>query len=335
METEQVTVKTYCNVLALEKGLDPVGYANAFDTLILMEARLPWKKEMYMEAGTLPQEVIDLIQVNLKRYQETGIVPTTRPLVIAPDEEYSREGYRRVILFERQGACIAQFTRSEYLMPEADMGALIWALAEQRDRVAQFDAFRVEVKPAVRDLLVCTHGTVDAACAKFGYPLYNGLRQHHANDSLRVWRVSHFGGHVFAPTMMDMPTGHYWAYVEAPQSHQIVRQTGDVTALRGHYRGWAGLSNSFMQAAERELWQQYGWDWFHYPKTGTITSQDPSTDHPLWAEVQITFEQPDGVIRTAQGRVEVQRHIETITTTGNDHTYNYPQYQVTHLELLA
>jgi hypothetical protein len=333
LEAESTAVKAYCNVLAIEKGLDPVGYATAFDTLVLMEAPLPWKKDMYAEAGTLPQQMIELIRLNVQRYHETGVLPKARPLVIAPDAEYSRPGFRRVIVFERKSAAIASFERTEYLLPETEMGSLIWSLAEQPDDLSRFVAYRVNGQHGIRDLLVCTHGTVDAACAKFGYPLYNDLRRHYANDHLRVWRVSHFGGHVFAPTMMDIPTGHYWAYVEASQARQIVRGNGDVRALRGHYRGWAGLSGGFIQAAERELWQRYGWEWFGWRKSGQVLAQDADKERPAWAEVEITFTMPNDEVKTARARVEVQRHIETIPTTGYAETYNYPQYVVTALEV--
>ena len=55
--------------------------------------------------------------------------------------------------------------------------------------------------------MVCTHGNIDAACARFGYPIYQQLRQNYATQSLRVWRCSHFGGHQFAPTLIDFPSG--------------------------------------------------------------------------------------------------------------------------------
>jgi len=186
---------------------------------------------------------------------------------------------------------------------------------------------------STRDLLVCTHGTVDAACAKFGYPLYNDLRSNHAGSDVRVWRVSHFGGHVFAPTMMDMPTEHYWAYVEARQAELIVRQTGDVRALYGHYRGWAGLADGFLQAAERELWMQYGWGWFAYLKRGRSKTGDLDGEDPTWAEVQIDFRTPDGLTTGAHtARVEVCRRVSTAHSTASEIEHLYPQYVVTHLQ---
>lgn len=325
---DQPTVKAYCNVLALEKGLDPVGHAGSFDDAVLIETPLPWKRDIYQQAGALPAEAIALMGLWLGRYHETGEY-RHRPLLIAPDTAYSRAGFRRVMFYTRSTPDAPHFEKHEYCVPEAELGGLLWALYEARENLSQYQVYRVPEHDATRDILVCTHGTVDAACAKFGFPLYNDLRRNHAGEGLRVWRVSHFGGHVFAPTLMDMPTGHYWAYVEESQARQIVRRDGDVSSMRGHYRGWAGLNDGVVQAAERELWQRHGWGWFTYPKSGEIIKQDEADpQNPLWAEVGITYQTPDGATHTHRSRVEVVQHIETITTTGNEHTHRYPQYVV-------
>jgi len=39
--------------------------------------------------------------------------------------------------------------------------------------------------------LVCTHGNVDVACSRFGYPIYEKLRKEYSDENLRVWRCSH------------------------------------------------------------------------------------------------------------------------------------------------
>ncbi|PJF29927.1 MAG: sucrase ferredoxin [Phototrophicales bacterium] len=329
-----ITIKAYCNQLAIQKGLDPGGYAGSFDDAILIETPLPWRKDMMRQANPLPQQVIDLLMLWLMDYQQGKGYPH-RPLVIAPDEAYSVAGFRRVIHYTRPQIAFGQYDKIEYLVPIAEMGALIWALYQDRDALMQFESYRQPQADAVRDILVCTHGTIDAACAKFGYPLYNMLRRHYANEQLHVWRVSHFGGHVFAPTLIDMPTGHYWAYVEDAQAHQIITRAGDVLAMRGHYRGWAGFDSGFLQSAERHLWQLHGWRWFDYVKQGEILSQDPNTQQPQWAEVRICYLSPSGESGTYEGRVEVRRYIETITTTGDSHTYHYPQYHVIHLERVS
>lgn len=331
MQAEHTTTKAYCNRLAIEKGLDPAGYAGSFDDAVLIEIPLPWKKDLYQQANPLPQEAIDLMALWLQQYHE-GIPYRHRPLLIAPDAEYSQPGFRRVMLYTRHAGEITAFDKIEYSVPEDELGSLLWALFEARDDLPRFEPYRTTEADTLRDILVCTHGTVDAACAKFGYPLYNDLRRNYADENLRVWRVTHFGGHVFAPTLMDMPLGHYWAYVEEAQARQIVQRSGAVAALRGHYRGWAGLVSGFMQAAERELWQQYGWDWLAYRKSGEVLAQDPDEEHPAWAEIRIRYTTPEGMQATYEARVEVQHHIETTPSTGYAETYNYPQYVVTQLE---
>lgn len=328
----QSQVKAYCNVLALQKGLDPAGNAGDFDDAVVIETPLPWKKDLYQTAGALPQEMINLLALWLEQYK-AGLGYRHRPLLIAPDAEYSRAGFRRVMFYTRQPGMFAHYDKTEFLVPEQELGALVWALYEAREDLPRFAQYRVPDAEATRDLLVCTHGTVDAACAKFGYPLYNDLRKHHASDSLRVWRVSHFGGHVFAPTMMDMPTGHYWAYVEETQAAQIVTYSSHPAALRGHYRGWAGLERGFMQAAEREMWQCEGWAWFTYHKSGEVLAQDPDEENPQWAEVRVQFASPDGKTSGVyEARIEVDQRIEAISTTGNTATHAFPQYVVTRLD---
>ena len=320
--------KSYCNVAAQALGLDPGGYAGHFTDAVLIETALPWKRDLYQSAGALPQEAIDLMALWLQRYRETGVYDH-RPLLIAPDPVYSQPGYRRVIYYERPASPFAHYARQEYLIPEEDTGLLLWALFEAKATLGQFAAYRVNDDHDQRDLLVCTHGTIDVACAKFGYPLYRHLRDAYADDHLRVWRVSHFGGHVFAPTLMDMPTGHYWAYIGEEQAARIVQRQGDVAELRGHYRGWAGVPAGFAQAAERELWQQEGWAWFDCAKAGEVIAQDPDPDKPTWAEVRITREPSPGTTATHDLRVEVGQWIDTFGTTGHAETYPYPQYVVT------
>ncbi|NJL94995.1 MAG: DUF2218 domain-containing protein [Anaerolineae bacterium] len=329
-QTVQASAETrYCNALALALGLDPAGYAGIFDTLFLLEMPLPWARAILLESEKLPWELLQLVQMVLALPEDER--PSIQPLFIAPDEAYSRPGYRRCIAFTRPAGLVAAYHRQEYLVPEAEVGPLIWALQQAPDTLGQFDAYRVQAE-GVRDLLVCTHGSRDVACAKFGYPLYRALRDELASDAVRVWRGSHFGGHVFAPTLLDMPRGDYWAFVGPEQAQQIVGRTGDVGRLRQHFRGCAALPYGFAQALEREIWMQVGWRWHTYARQGRVTAiaEGPT---PTWAEVQMDYQAPDGTTRgTYRGRVAIKQHVETIASTGDTQPHVYPQYVVTHLE---
>ena len=210
--------------------------------------------------------------------------------MIAPDRHYSRPGFRRVLRFYRPPGLKARFERLEYQLPESQLGALTWALFEDPEALVRPEPYRVQGVEATRDLLVCTHGTVDAACAKFGFPLYRTLREGQASDHLRVWRVSHFGGHVFAPTLIDLPTGHLWAYIGEAQAAPLATRSGDVGRCAGTTGAGRGSLPVSSKAAERDLWQRYGWAWFDYHKDGRIVVESAADETPRWAEVQIDFE---------------------------------------------
>ena len=310
-------VKSYCNHVALEKGLDPAGSAGYFQDAVIMELPFPWKRD-YAAMG-LPQEMMKLLELWMQRYRETGVYGH-RPLLIAPDSDYSQAGYRRVMFYTRPSGAFAAFAKTEYLVPEAEMGALVWAWYEAPENLPHYETYLQDNQQ--RDILICTHGSVDAACAKFGYPLFKHLRDNCTSDSVRVWRVSHFGGHVFAPTLMDMPKADYWAYVETAQGEQIIERRGDIHQLYQHYRGWAGFEMGFVQAAERECLMREGWAWQQIPKTVCILRQDEA-DTPQWVEV---------AINDYRLRAELLPSIELIHTSNQADTYAYPQYQTTFLE---
>lgn len=319
--------KLYCNVLAQEKGVDPVGHAGYFEDAILVEAPLPWKRDVFAQPGVLPKESKLLRDLWLKEYQETGRYPHL-PLLLAPDDNYSVPGLRRVIFYERPLPPFATFNKLEYLVPEEQLGPLVWALHQDKPTLANFERYRLPQAESIRDILVCTHGSVDVVCAKFGFPIFKHLQEKYGDEQLRIWRVTHFGGHVFAPTLIDMPIGHYWAYVEEPQAAQIIERQTDVSHLRGHYRGWAGLEGGFAQAAEREMWQREGWEWFAYDKQVEILDQGWDEEQPAWAAVRMTFSGKDDVRTQYEAVVELVSSIATFHSTDSEIPYSYPQYVV-------
>lgn len=326
--------KFFCNMKAQEQGLDPVGHAGTFDDAILIEHPLPWKRDVFGENGGMAPEAQTLRDKWLQEYYDTGQY-RHRPLLIAPDERYSVDGFRRVMFYERSADAIAHFTKCEYLIPEDQVGKLMWALFDDDTPLAEFASFRVPEMDTMRDILVCTHGSVDVVCAKFGYPTFRHLQETYQSDDVRIWRVTHFGGHVFAPTVMDMPTGHYWAYVEAEQATQIIERTGDVAKLFGHYRGWAGFpQGGAMQAAERAMWQEEGWRWFDYAKCGVEIGRAATTEKdelPAWSDIRIEYSDGNGTSGAYEARVEMTPSITINPASNNERTYDYPQWRVVSL----
>ncbi|MBE9106417.1 hypothetical protein IQ229_16230 [Nostoc cf. edaphicum LEGE 07299] len=187
----------------------------------------------------------------------------------------------------------------------------------------------------IRELMVCTHAQVDLACGRFGNPIYRQLRKEYAptsNGKLRVWQTTHFGGHQFAPTLIDLPQGCLWGHLEPDVLDLLVQRNSSVSGLRQYYRGWTGLSK-FEQIAEREIWMQSGWSWLDYLKAGKVLAMEEVTQghNPDWAEVRIDF--VDGGKTSAyEARIEVCSEVMSALNSAKEmELKTVKQYCVSHL----
>jgi hypothetical protein len=85
--------------------------------------------------------------------------------------------------------------------------------------------------------LVCTNGKRDQCCAIRGRPVAAAVAS--ATD-WDTWECSHLGGHRFAATMMLLPTGDMFGWLD-PESALAVMQRFDVgQVMLSHYRGRSG-----------------------------------------------------------------------------------------------
>lgn len=307
-----------CSLLAKENGLDPAGYAASVERFFMLENPLPWPKGMWFDTNYVPATVPKLFEYFGSLSPKEQVALSIRPLMVAPDLAYTPEGYRRFFLFEQPQGAFANYRRTEYLVPEERLSDLIWTALVDTETLPDFGIYRVHAP--YRDFLVCTQGAVDAACGKFGYQLYQQVKKV-AQDypDVRIWRAAHFGGHMFAPTVLELPSGRCWAHLGAAQVEALFAQAGDIGCLDGHYRGWAGLDSAFLQVAEKELMLKHGWSWLSAAKRGWVVRQD---EHG--AEVCI---EADGVVFEA--RVSVSHTLETPGSSGAGIQANsYKQYSV-------
>lgn len=301
----------FCSVVSKKNDEDPIGSAGYFDHWLIFETPLPWKTNIWLEPDPIPKPVI----LVLKSIWEDEI--KMRTLAIAPDREYSQPGYTRLLYYRRPAAAFARFEKFEYVLPVDAVTPLVVALIKQPEQLPEFEQYQQDTSH-IRDLMVCTHGNVDAACARFGYPIYRQLRQKYAVASagtLRVWQCSHFGGHRFAPTLVDLPEARYWGHLELGVLDALVKRDRPVTELRFHYRGWGGMTK-FEQIVEREIWMREGWEWLEYYKSGQILAMD---EDKTWAEVRINFTAPNGSLKGAyEAKVEVSGQVMTASWTSSE-----------------
>lgn len=275
------------------------GSAAMFDQLIGLELALPWPGDVWL-AKHVPQGLLALFQ----RAKQNGL--NLKPLAIVPDLAYSRPGYTRVFHFSRPAAPFAVFNKAEFIVPNREIVSLIETLLEQPAELARFNSYRQKTSH-IRELFICTHGSRDACCGKFGHPIYQGLRQQAGtigSGRLRVWRVSHIGGHRFAPTLIDLPEGRYWGRLDQKIMPALVERHSPVSILQPFYRGWAAL-NPYEQIVEQEIFSRVGWPWIDYLKTAQTVELAGSNDQ---VKIQLDFIAPDSSTR---GRYEAIVAIES------------------------
>ena len=314
----------FCSEVSKTNGEDPIGSANPSDRWLVMELPLPWTEERFHHDPIL-HPLHDL----LHELFDQGI--QLAPMLIAPDREYAVLDRAHLFYYQRSVQAFGLLEKQTFLAPPSEMANLIKVLLCQPEDVAQFAAYQ-QPADSRRDIMVCTHGNIDVACARFGQPIYTRLRNEYADDQLRVWRCSHFGGHQFAPTLMDFPAGQAWGHLEPEILPALVNRDRPVAELRSFYRGQSGLSK-FEQIVEREVWLQRGWEWLDYRKAGQVLAQDD--ENADWAEVRLEFAAPDGhETGVYEARVEVCGTVMTAYNSGED-TVAVKQYRVSRLVQVA
>ncbi|MFQ4136751.1 sucrase ferredoxin [Nodosilinea sp. PGN35] len=320
----------FCSVISKSNGEDPIGSARFAHGWLVMELPLPWTEDRF-HSDPLLQPIHDLFHA----LYDQGI--QVAPMAIAPDRDYSVPDLAQVFYYRRPNNAFAQFDKQTFRLPPAQIVGLINALLRQPDQLPQFAAYQ-QPTDSIRDIMVCTHGNIDVACARFGQPIYRQLRETYVGEweSRRVWRCSHFGGHQFAPTLIDFPTGQVWGHLEPQILAGLINRDCPVTQLRPFYRGWSGL-NQYAQIVEREIWMQRGWDWLYYRKAAQVLAQDP--DHEPWdadwAEVRLEFVPPDGQGAGAyEARVEAWGAVMTAHNSGAE-PVPVKQYRVSRLVQVA
>ncbi|MBH8554268.1 sucrase ferredoxin [Nostocaceae cyanobacterium CENA357] len=316
----------FCSVISQNNGEDPIGSAGTPEYYLIIEAAPPWPVEMWLKPQPMSQQVLDA----LSYVWAQGI--KIRQLAIAPDRQYSIPGYKHVFHYRRPAGLFAEYEKQEFIVPDSEIGALALALTKEPEKLSDFANYRQD-SHNIRELLVCTHGNLDVACSRFGYPIYQKLRSEYATNTdsnLRVWRCSHIGGHQFAPTLIDLPIGHYWGHLRPEILNLLVRRNGSVKELYPYYRGWGGL-DKFAQIVEREIWMQEGWSWLEYQKSGQVLAYDQVNQE--WADVRIDFTTQDGSIQGIyEAKVEVSGYVMTAFSSGeNEPLEKIKQYCVSHL----
>ena len=312
----------FCSLVAKENNEPLIGTAVPFDHLLAIELDPPWPRDAW-QAAQVPAGLSAI----LNRVAGRGI--KVRPQALLPDAQRSQRGLKRVLFFQRPAEAFATYFPLEFFLPDTQIIPLIEALLERPDDLVHFNSYR-QANTHQRDLLVCTHGSRDICCGKFGYGLYTALQEHPLviSGQVRVWRTSHTGGHRFAPTLIDLPYGHYWGHLDVDILPALLERHGSVEALLPHYRGWSGLS-PLEQIAEREIWRAEGWAWLDYHKVGQMLHLDETRDT---AVVRLDFYNPHNDQADAyQAHIHSDGTVVTLKSSGDASLAQVKRYRVSEL----
>ena len=275
-----------CSVFSKSNQEDPGGSGSWWKRCVVFEMTKPWESDI-AKTPHFPSGLSDV----LERANQSGL--ETKVHCVVPDSEYTAAGRSRVMFFSRPEGPFSTYSKDDFQVPPDKIVPLVEALVDSPKRLEDFERYRQDTS-GVRDILVCTHGSHDCCCATFGYPIYQVLRRQHApelNGALRVWRVSHLGGHRFAPNLLDMPEGRNWVRIGHEDLESLVHRNRPASELRQSYRGWVGLDSPYEQVAEREAFMREGWDWTRRRISGQLTAVEGDGDQ---AEVRIDYSDAEG-----------------------------------------
>lgn len=329
VEPAAPVVDRACALASRAAGEQPVGWAIAAQRFVLVEVPLPWPA-MIEAAAAMPPGLADV----LDRIGGDDSAPGFEALV--PDPEYSVPDRTRVILLDRAGDGRAGYRRAEYRLPAGEIADLVdaWGHGMAIDSDAMVPA-------ASRDIVVCTHGSHDPCCGRFGASIYQALRHTYARTGIRVWRGSHTGGHRFSPTLIDLPDGRSWGRLVPEDLSSIVQRTGDPSDLRERYRGLGSLPTYYERLAEAELLFRHGWTWLGRDVTGEVVvgtpfaypeDQDELDDYAV-VRISATIPDPAGIGRQTTWEARIERGPDTPTRGEcGEEAWVAPSYAVVRLE---
>jgi len=231
-----------CADYAKSIDLDPGGTAIRADRVVVIATPGTWPKPALGHP----------LLVDVAAAFDESDVPT-RVLAGHPDGD----GEGSVIVFDRVGPSAIE--RVFAFRPDrpgelADLAGLV--AAEELGSEGEASSLNLVARhePARPTLLICAQGTHDVCCGARGTRLALSVEADHVRlAALRVLRVSHTGGHRFAPTGMTLPDGRMWSSLDLADVETLFTPGAELGPLVDRCRGWWGADKGPAQVAERAV----------------------------------------------------------------------------------
>lgn len=262
--------------------VDPGGSAIRADVLVAVEVPLPWPKPVFDHA----------LLAGVRDAMGRAPVPS-RVLAAVP-----RGPELEVVRYERRDGG-ARRTVARASADDLAATAMAMVLGEEVDSVTD--------NSPNAEVWICTQGSHDTCCGSDGTRLAQDLEGRF--DDVVVRRVSHTGGHRFAPTALTLPDGRMWGYLDPDGVEAILRRNQPAAGVAERCRGWWGADKGPAQVAERALLAHEDWTWELAPREAAIISD---VDGVVTVEVSAGRDGEGRPIARWLARVAVGREVPTI-----------------------
>jgi hypothetical protein len=227
-----------CSVHTAQLEVNPAGTAISASCVILVDTPQPWPKPVF----THPY----LHDVEGKSIDPDGLAVRVLATVPRGGQELRACAFRRT----ESGTVAASLSLTGLTAAEA--------VAKLRDAA---DPRLVEgaTEISANAILVCTQGTHDVCCGAQGSTLVKRIEGDHRLAGFPLFRVSHTGGHRFAPTAMTLPDGRMWAFIDVDQLVTALTKTAPPAEVTAWCRGSWEAPTPRYQAAEVAALASGGW----------------------------------------------------------------------------
>ncbi len=239
-----------CAEFTRDIGLAPQGTALDVAMIVLVEAPQPWPKPVF------EHELLRGLVNTFETPVGTARILATPPMVADHDTI-------TVTCFWRTEAG----TQGIVLEP-ADAAELHECIADLHHRSPTTSRLRSDEAAPDRAVIVCTQGSHDACCGAEGTRLASVLEL--TRPDLALYRVSHTGGHRFAPSVLTLPDGRMWAHPTADDIVAIVDRLLPPAEVAEQCRGWWGAPAGAAQAAEVAVFETQPWVWDERTRRVTV-----------------------------------------------------------------
>jgi hypothetical protein len=203
--------RPFCADISAETAEPLTATASRVEHWVLIEYRGFWSRDVL--GGSV---FSDRVKAALREQLEA--LPRSRLLFVRRPERRARDG------------------RMVYVARSTEEGSALSGLEiDQPDDLAQLDLGAL-TQPVDHPLLVvCTHGKRDRCCARYGRPLYDGIREE--TEERWVWQSTHVGGDRFAGNLVALPHGLYFGRVEPADVWPLLDEYHAGRIYLDRYRG--------------------------------------------------------------------------------------------------